>query len=62
MVDQMAENSSCGIAYEAQEASSRQRADELSRDIIGAAIEVHRRLGQGFWNLLMKSAYAVSLG
>ncbi len=36
-----------------QEENSRQRADELSKEIIGAAIEVHRRLGPG----LLESAY-----
>jgi hypothetical protein len=35
------------------DASSRQRADEFSKEIIGAAIEVHRRLGPG----LLESAY-----
>ena len=36
-----------------QAASSRQRANELSKEIIGAAIEVHRLLGPG----LLESAY-----
>ncbi len=35
------------------DASSRQRANELSKEIIGAAIEVHRLLGPG----LLESAY-----
>ena len=53
MVDQPSENSSCDAISEAQKESSRHRADELSREIIGAAIEVHRRLGPG----LLESAY-----
>jgi len=34
--------------------------NELSFEIIGAAIEVHRVLGPGFWNLLMKSVFAMN--
>jgi len=37
--------------------SSRERADALSREVIGAAIEVHRVLGPG----LLESAYAKCL-
>lgn len=49
----MAEIHSHDNAPEAQDAHARQRADELSKEIIGAAIEVHRRLGPG----LLESAY-----
>jgi len=53
MIDQLSENSSCDAISEDQKESSRHRADELSKEIIGAAIEVHRRLGPG----LLESAY-----
>ena len=53
MIDQSSENFSCDAISEGQKEGSRHRADELSREIIGAAIEVHRRLGPG----LLESAY-----
>jgi hypothetical protein len=34
--------------------------NELSNEIIDAAIEVHKALGQDFWNLLMSKAYVMS--
>jgi len=42
-----------GVNQESQEAALRLKADELSREIIGAGIEVHKRLGPG----LLESAY-----
>ena len=34
--------------------------NELSFEIIGAAIEVHRILGLGCWNLAMKSVFVMN--
>ncbi len=34
--------------------------NEISEKIIGAAIEVHRILGPGFWALFMKMRFAMS--
>ena len=36
------------------------REDELSKLIIGAAIEVHKQLGLGCWNQLMKNAWRMN--
>ncbi|MFA6373181.1 MAG: hypothetical protein WCW68_11185 [Methanothrix sp.] len=36
-----------GVNQESQEAALRLKADELFREIIGAGIEVHKRLGPG---------------
>jgi GxxExxY protein len=47
------ENQLIGVIQVSQESTLRQKADELSREIIGAAIEVHKRLGPG----LLESAY-----
>lgn len=44
------------VIYEAEE-SSQKRDDPLTRKIIGAAIEVHRRLGPG----LLESTYEICL-
>lgn len=49
----MTEIHSLDNTSEAQDAHAKQRADELSKEIIGAAIEVHRQLGPG----LLESAY-----
>jgi PD-(D/E)XK nuclease superfamily len=35
--------------------------NDLTGEIIGAAIEVHRTLGPGLWNLFMRNAFAVNL-
>ena len=49
-----------GLTHEMQSSPERLRADALSREIIGAAIEVHRHLGPGLSNLSMRSASAAS--
>jgi len=43
-------------------AKSGGRADDLTRRVIGAAIEVHRRLGPGFLERIYEGALAIELG
>jgi hypothetical protein len=35
--------------------------NNLTGEIIGAAIEVHKALGPGLWNLFMRNAFAANL-
>lgn len=47
---------------EMQVSAERQRADELSREIIGAAIEVHKHLGPGLFESAYEECLCCELG
>jgi GxxExxY protein len=47
---------------EIQASSQRQRADDLSREIIGAAIEVHKHLGPGLFESAYEECLCYELG
>jgi len=51
-----------GVIQESQEAALRLKADGLSKEIIGAGIEVHRRLGPGLLEFAYEECLCCELG
>jgi GxxExxY protein len=49
-------------SQEMQVSAERQKADELSREIIGAAIEVHKHLGPGLFESAYEECLCYELG
>ncbi len=51
-----------GLTYKMQSSPERLKADALSREIIGAAIEVHRHLGPGLFESVYEECLCCELG